>query len=787
MKAIDIKLLRDFKRLWLQALAIALVLACGVAILLTAIGMYTALSDTRLAYYERNRFADVFSSVTRAPETLLSEISQIEGVLHVEARITGTAVLDIPGFVKAAIGHVISIPEETEPVLNVPLLTSGRYPDAASPFEVVVNAPFAEAHAFALGDRFSANLRGQKRELTIVGTAQSPEFIYTIGPGAMMPDNTTFGIIWMPKPAAAAAFDMTGAFNDISLSLAANAPTAPVIEALDTLLEPYGSLGAHDRTTQLSNAFLDAELAQLRGMAAVLPPVFFGISGFLVSIVMSRIVALERSEIGLLKAIGYSNVEICLHFLMLAVLIAIVGIIIGWIAGTALARALAFQYAQFFEFPYVIFRVSYWVYAAAALAAVVTTCLGAIQSALKAAGLAPAIAMQPPAPPRFKRSMIDRAVTRLNLTQSTTMILRSLFRWPLRSLLTALGLGLAVSSVIASMFMNDALDDIVDLAFYQSNRQDAIFLFASDFPEAVLEDIRALDGVLQAEGQQFQTVELRNRHFAKRVAIEARPPETDLSRVVGATGEVLVAPPGGILLSDQLARQLDVQAGDQVTAEFLGGRRETFTLTVTGIAEQYLGLGAYMDLAYLNTLFRQSPQLTTVNVTHDSQETEALHETIKDIPGLAGIVELTENRRSFEETIAQNVVVMNAVYITIAVLITIGVAYNAARIQLSERARELASLRILGFSKAEVSYILVGEMMLLALIAQPIGWLIGAWIAQAMTNAFSSDLYTVPLVLKPATFTTASLVVLGAALASVLVVRRRLDRLNLVAVMKTRE
>jgi len=325
MKAIDIKLLRDFKRLWLQALAIALVLACGVAILLTSIGMYTALADTRAAYYERNRFADVFSSATRAPEALLTEIGQIENVLNVEARITGHAILDIPGLTKSAIGHVISLPEESEPILNLPLLQSGRFPDSAAPFEVIVNTPFADAHAFVPGDSFSANLRGQKRTLTIVGTALSPEFIYTIGPGAMMPDNTTFGIIWMPESAAAAAFDMVGAFNDVALSLAANAPTAPVIDALDTLLEPYGSLGAYDRTTQVSNSFLDAELAQLRGMAAVLPPIFFGISGFLVSIVMSRIIALERSEIGLLKATGYSDVEICLHFLMLAGLIAVVG------------------------------------------------------------------------------------------------------------------------------------------------------------------------------------------------------------------------------------------------------------------------------------------------------------------------------------------------------------------------------------------------------------------------------------------------------------------------------
>ena len=787
MDAIDIKLLRDFRRLWLQALAISLVLACGVAILLTAVGLSVALTETRDAYYERNRFADVFVHTTRAPTSLLAEITQIEGVLAAEARISGNVILDIPGMIRTAVGQIVSLPEHSEPVLNVPILVEGRFPDTSSASEVVVNVPFAEAHGFQPGDSFSANLRGQKRELTIVGTAHSPEFVYTIGPGAMMPDNEAYGIIWMPERAAAAAFNMTGAFNDLSLTLSSGLPTAPVIDALDDLLEPYGSLGAYDRTTHQSDAFLEAEINQLKGMAAVLPPIFFGISAFLVSMVMGRIVALERSEIGLLKAIGYSNIEICLHYLMLAGLIAVVGVGFGWAAGTWLARATALQYAEFFNFPYVIFRVPYWVYATAALAGLATTSLGAAQSALKAARLAPAIAMQPPAPPRFKRSWIDRAMSGLHLAQSTTMILRSLLRWPIRSFLTSLGLAMAVASVIASLFINDALDEIVDLAFYQTNRQDAMLLFAEDVPETVLEDVRNLPGVLQAESQQFHSAILRNGHRTKRVAVEARRPGTDLSRALDGEGAPIAAPPGGILLSERLASQLGLHAGDPVEAEFLSGRRETFELTVTGLVEQHFGLGAYMDLDYLNAVFRQAPRLSTVNVTLDENETEALHRAIKDIPRVSGLIELVANRRSFQDTIEENIVVMNTIYITIAVLITVGVSYNAARIQLSERARELASLRILGFGRGEISYILVGEMMLVALIAQPIGWLVGAAIADLMTNAFTSDLYAIPLVLKPRTFALGSLVVLGAAFASVMIVRRRLDYLDLVAVMKTRE
>lgn len=787
MQAIDKKLLRDFQRLWLQALAIALVLACGVAILLTSVGMYNALSETQNAYYERNRFADVFARTNRAPLSLLPEIARIEGVVSVEARISGAAILDIPGRARSAVGHILSLPESADPVLNVPLLLSGRFPNPDDTDEVVVNTSFAEANGFLPGDSFSANLRGQKRQLVIVGTALSPEFVYTIGPGALMPDNAAFGIIWMSTRAASAAFDMTGAFNDVSLALAVGTQAEPVIERLDRLLEPYGGLGAYDRADQTSHAFLDAQLKELKGMAVVLPPIFFGIAGFLVSMVMSRIIALERSEIGLLKAFGYSNSEICLHYLMLAALIAVVGVVVGWIAGTMLASAVAWQYAEFFDFPYVIFRVSYWVYAAAGLAGLATTSLGALQAALKAANLAPAIAMQPPAPPRFNHSFVDAMMTLLRLKQSTVMILRSLLRWPVRSLLTTLGLALAVACVIAATFINEALDEIVDVAFHQTNRQDAMLLFPEDIPEAALEDVRNLPGVLQAESQQYHAAVLRHGHRSKRVGVEARRPGNDLSRVLDARGVVLDIPPGGIVLSERLADHLNVVPGDQIAVEFLSGRRETIEVTVSHLVAQYFGLGAYMDFEHLNALFRQAPRITMANITVDSQQVDALHAAIKDTPEVSGIIEMGVNRRSFQDTIEQNVVVMNSIYITVAVLITIGVTYNAARIQLSERARELASLRILGFGRVDISYILVGEMMLLALIAQPFGWLIGAGIAQLMTRAFTSDLYAIPLVLSPETFTTASLVVLGAAFFSVMIVRQRLDRLNLVAVMKTRE
>ncbi|MDT8855747.1 FtsX-like permease family protein [Paracoccaceae bacterium Fryx2] len=785
MDAIDRKLIRDFRRLWAQALAIALVLACGVAILLTSLGMYRALDETRTAYYERNRFADVFAAARRAPLGLLREIGAIDGVQTVVARVAGDVILDVPGLAEAAVGRVLSLPETGAPVLNVPILLTGRLPETAA--EVAVNRPFALANRLLPGDRIAANLNGQKRVLTITGTLLSPEFIYTVGPGALMPDNRRFGILWMPRDAAAAAFDMSGAFNDLALKLDRHTRLAPVLEAVDDLLAPHGGLGAHGRDRHLSNSFLDAEIKQLRSMALVLPPVFFAISAFLVAMVMGRIVALERSEIGLLKALGYSDLEICIHYLMLAGLIALTGTLIGWLAGTWLARGLSREYADFFDFPFLIFRVPSWVYGASGGLALVATTLGAARSALVAARLAPAVAMQPPAPPRFRRTWIDIAMARARLAQPTVMILRSVTRWPGRSALTALGLSLAVAAVMAASFMRDALDEIVDAAFYQSNRQDAILVFARDVPLSVLAEVARLPGVRQVEGQQVHAAILRNGRFEKHVSVEGRFPGADLSRVIARDGRALDAPPGGILLSDVLAAQLHLTVGDTVEAEFLTGRRGTHQMRVTGLVTQYFGLGAYVDLEDLNRLFGQSPQLSLANVTLDGARIDDLHLALKSVPGLAAMNMLTETRRSFEATISRNVTIMTTVYVTIALLITIGVAYNGARIQLSERARELASLRILGFSRWQVSYILIGETMLLAVLAQPPGWLLGRALAWSMTSGFSSDLYRLPLVLEPATFAVASLVVLAAALGSALVVRRRLDRLDLVAVMKTRE
>ncbi|SFJ92337.1 ABC transporter permease [Celeribacter neptunius] len=788
MHALDKKLLRDFKRLWGQSLAIALVLACGVMILLTAFGMYRALDDTLEAFYERNEFADVWAATEKAPRPLLREIAALDGVQRAEARVQEYLMLDLPGRVKSATGLALSLPDNGAlPGLNVPLLRSGRLPDPQATDEVLVTEPFAQANGFVLGDTFDALLSGQKRSLKITGTALSPEFVYAIGPGTLMPDDTSFGVMWLPQAMLASAFDMSGAFNSVSLSLTRGANEPQVIDALDDLLAPYGGTGAHGRDQQASNAFIATEIKQLKNMATILPPVFFGISAFLVNMVIGRIIALERGEIGLLKALGYTDLHIAAHYVLLAGLTALLGIVIGWITGGMSARWMAAEYAQYFKFPYLIFNVSYDAYAISGFLALLTAAIGALRSAMAAATLPPAVAMSPPAPPRFKRSLFDRLLAALRLSQPSMMIWRSLFRWPLRAAMSAVGLSLAVAIMISVGFFSYSINAVSDIAFDQSNREDTVLLFAKERSLSALEDVRKLPGVEEVEGELYTPVKLRNGWREKQLSIITRGEGATLARSIDEVGHVVEANGSGLLITTRVAEVLGLRPGDQVEVEFMTGRRETYWLTVSGITEQFLGLGAYMSREAMARLTRTEPQISVANVSLDPRQDMAFNTAIKEVPMISGAVRVTDMKASFAATVDENISIMNGLFSIVAILITVGLTYNSARIQLSERARELASLRILGFSNWEVSFVLVGEIMLIAALAQPLGWLIGYGLGELMAASFSSDLYSIPMVLPPAAYARASLVVLATSFVSVMLVRRRIDRLDLVSVMKTRE
>jgi putative ABC transport system permease protein len=787
MRALDRKLLRDLWRLRSQVLAIGMVIASGVALLVMSLTSIEALQETATAYYERYRFASVFARVERAPQHVADRLAAIDGVQAVTTRVVRSAVLDVAGFGEPVIAQLVSVPERGEPALNTLALRQGRYPRAGAPDEAALSEPFAQAHGLALGDHLHAVLNGRWRRLTIVGVALSPEYVYTIGPGALMPDDRRFGVLWMGEEALQAAFDLEGAFNDVSLGLLRGADPDAVVDRVDRVLARYGSVGAYARDDQLSHWFLMNEITQLKTMARLLPTVFLAVAAFLTNMVLARLVAVERSEIGLLKAFGYPGRVIAWHYVKLVLVIGAVGIVLGWFVGYWLGLYNTITYAEFYKFPFLLYRPGPGPFAVAALASVAAALLGTIRAVREAAALPPAQAMQPPLPPMFRRGRLARFSPVRWLDQPTRIVLRQVGRWPLRSFVASAGIGLAIAVLISSMQWLDAIEHIEDVYFLQAQRQDVSVGFAQVRTIDASQSLARLPGVMVTEPMRAVAAKLRVGSRMEREAVQGVPARQRLHRVYDAAGRPVELPPEGLVISTMLAQLLDVGPGDTITVEVLEGRRPVLDVQVAGVFETYIGSPAYMEIGALNRLLREPPSVTGVHLRVDPRERDAFFRELKDVPQVSAVTLRDAAIETFRATMARTLLIFVSFFVVFSCALAFGVTYNTARIALSERGRELATLRVLGFTRAEISYILVGETGVLTLAALPLGVAFGYALARALVVGLQTELFRVPFVIAPDTYGWALLVGIGATAASVLLVRRRLDRLDLIAVLKTRE
>ena len=787
MRALTRKLARDLWHVKGQMFAISLVIGAGVAMFLAYLSTFHSLRLTQQTYYDRFRFADVFLSLKRAPLDLREPMAQVPGVARVDARVVVDVTLDVPRLVEPATGRLVSTPVPDVPVLNDTFLRRGRYPAPGRPDEVLVSEGFAIARRLALGDRLGAIINGRRRELQIVGVALSPEFIYSIRPGELIPDDARFGIFWMERRALASAFDMEGAFNNAVVKLLPGASEPDVIARLDALAAPYGGLGAIPRSLQTSHWYLDNELVQLQTMGFIVPVVFLGVAAFLLNVVLTRIVAVQREQVAALKALGYGNRELALHYLQWGAAAATLGTALGVLGGAWLGSAMTTLYNDFFRFPILEYRLPPSTIATAAAISVIGALGGAMGAVARAVRLPPAEAMRPEPPARYRETLIERVGLKRWLPHTGRMVLRNVARQPVRTATSIVGIGMAAAMLVVGTFSLDAIDLLIDEQFFVSQRQDATITFVEPASAAALGEIARLRGVLYVEPVRAVPARLRAGHRTRQLAITGVVPDAALQRVVDVDGGPVRLPPRGLVLSLKLAEILGVQPGDPVTIEVLEGQRPVREAAVTGIVEEYMGTSAYMDIDALRGLMREGPTLSGAVVRIDAAATTRLYERIKRTPRVAGVSLKRAAIESFEKTLGETMYVMISINILFASIIAFGVVYNTARISLAERSRELASLRVLGFTRAEISSILLGELGLVTAVAIPVGLVLGYGMAGLLVLAFNTELYRFPLVVSARTFALAGLTVAVASALSGLVVRRALDRLDLIGVLKTRE
>lgn len=787
MKALDLKLLRDLWHMRGQALAIALVLAAATSTFVLSMGVHRSLSETRDAYYARNHFADVFAEMTRAPRSVLSRVAAIDGVQRVDGRIQQFASLDLPGRDVPIRALINSIDEQGRNSLNLVTLRQGRLPRLGAPQEVVADEAFVGANGLALGDELDARIYGQEQKLRIVGIGLAPNFIYSIAPGDLVPDSSRFGIFWMGEIALEAVTDRKEAITSLSLTLRRGASEAEVIRKLDMILRPYGGTGAYGREDHFSDAFVSNELMQLDAMTRVIPPVFLLVATFLVYIVLGRMVRTERAQIGLLKAFGYSNWAIAAHYLKFALAIAIIAMFGGSLAGIWMGRSMTELYLEYFRFPFLEYRISATVFLGAALLSFGAAALGAMAGMRSAVRLNPAVAMSPPPPPIYRAGLLERLGEATGFTAIGHMITRHIARWPGRSAITVLGVSLSLALLFSTLQFLDASRAMLDSFFFRAQRQDLTVTFTEPRNEDVLYELSQIPGVLRVEPMRGVPVKLSYLNNIERAAIESTSDDAVLSARIDSDGSEIAMPIAGVMLSRQLADKLDVRAGDRIHVELLGGRQSEEDLPVAGIVDEFIGERAYATQTALERITRDAAPVGAAQLRIDSSAQDRILTKLNEMPLVLGVTERDAAMVKFEEVIDENIFTMLFFYIGFASAITVGVVYNSARILFSERAHELATLRVLGYFRSEVAVVLLGELALLVVIAVPIGCFFGYWLAQFMVAMFSSDLFRLPFAPSRATYGYASLVVVGAAMMTAIVVSRRVLRLDMVRVLKAHD
>ncbi len=787
ISALDRKALRDLWHMKGQAVAIALVIGCGVALFTLSRSMLYSLELTQNTYYDRYHFAEVFASLKRAPDVLRDRITEIPGISRLETRIVVTVNLSVPGLPEPAMGRLVSIPDTRKPMLNQLFLRQGRWLNPRSDDEVLASEAFAQANNLRLGDSILAVINGRQKRLTIVGIALSPEYIYEIKPGDMLPDNQHFGVFWMNHEALSIAYNLEGAFNDVTLSLMRGASAPEVLQRLDELIEPYGGLGSYTRKDQPSHMFVDNEIEQNRQLGLIMPSVFLGVAAFLLNVALSRVVNLQREQIAALKAFGYSKLEVGWHYLKLVLLIVAVGLAIGLPGGAWFGHVVTGMYAKLFHFPAFTYHLTYGVVLTASLVSAAAATLGAWGAITHAVRLPPAEAMRPEPPTNYRPMLVERLQLGHLVPPVVKMIVRQLERHPLKIGLSVLAISLAVAIIVLGNFMEDSVDYVINAQFRRVQRYDMSIVTVEPVSFDAIHEVASMPGVVYSEPTRSVSTRMRAGPRSRRVGIRGIPSDSRLYGLVSIDGEQIALPPDGLLISRKLADILGIGVGDSVEVEVLEGKRPTRQVVIAGTLQDFTGVSAYMNIEALSRLMREGPVVTGAHMLVDSLHEQQLYSELKQVPQVAGVTIKQHAIDSFHKTVGENMMMMKKINLFFACVIAIGVVYNSARISLSERSRELATLRVIGFTRGEISAILLGELGIVTLLAIPLGLWFGYQVAALVVWTLDLEMFRFPLVIERTTYGLAALVVMLASIASGLLVRRRLDQLELIAVLKSRE
>jgi len=790
MRVLDRKLVRT---LWWsrgQSIAVAMVVLCGTACYIAIASAHSNLVLTRDTYYSQYRFADFEIHLERAPLTAIFKLESLPGVRQVRGRIVKDVNLDIEGEDEPRIGRIISMPNRQRDVLNDICLMEGRYFSEGKQNEVILSQRFAQANGLKPGDQIEASIDNKKHTLRIVGTALSPEYVYTIrSVQELVPNFERFGILWVPRDFAETALDMSEACNNIIGSVDNPEVLDALLDTAEDILDPYGIFAKVKREDQISNRFISDEITGLEVMAKIVPGLFQGIAALVMLVLLNRMVRKERTEIGLLKAYGYSNFAVSFYYIKYALLLSLAGCLGGFALGQWLANAMIRLYVEYYNFPILQSRVYPEVLARSVAIGIAFALLGALSAAIRAARIQPAESMRPEAPRHGHRTLIERvAILWRNLSFTWKMIVRNVSRNAFRASLNAFGVMISSGLLIMGFFTLDSMDYMLKFQFEQVQREDVKVSFEAERGKEALYEAQRFAHVRYAEPLLQYPFEIKSDWRKKDTAIIGLPNGAQLQKLVDVQEKTVPVGDAGLVLSDRLARDLGVRAGDTLRVKPLMGRiTKEKDVVVSKVVAQYLGSSAYMNIDELSRVLDEPFALNAVLLRTERGMESELNKELKDVPGVAAVEIKADSLKGLESTIEQSAQISNTMILLFAAVIAFSIIYNITTVSLAERQRELASLRVLGFSRHEVGRILYHENFALCIVGLILGIPFGVGVCRLIVKAYDTELYRLPFHLENSTYISATICSFLFVVIANLAVRHKINRLDMVEVLKERE
>jgi len=784
------KLRRDVYRRKGALLALVAIVAVGMSCYVAMEGVYRDLDNSRAAFYREYHLADFTVDLKRAPLSAAAAVEEVPNVRRARPRVSVAVTIDLENTPEPVSGRAISMPLEKRPVLNDVLMRSGTWFSSAEG-EVIVNADFAAANGIVPGSTLDVLLLDKQHRLLVVGTAMSPEFVYLLPPsGGLAPDPKTFGVLYMPEDFLEKSADLDGACNQI-VGMACDTreiALSNMLELLEEKLDPYGVVSTTPRSEQPSVKFLSEELKGLEATAAILPVVFFGVAALVLNVLITRMVAQQRTSIGVLRAIGYTWGDMLRHYLAYGALIGAAGAVLGAALGIWLQGIFCRLYALYFSLPEIEPHFYGDIMAAGSAVSVLFAVAGSARGAWHAVKMAPAVAMQPPMPEVGGAIILERIRPLWGMLGfAWKMIMRTIFRNPFRSTVTLLSGLVSTALLFATVHTYSAFAYLVDHEYERTAHHDFQMALRDPVDGRAVAETASLPGVTYAEGQLAVPCRLSRGPYSKRLVVTGMPEPSRLYTPIDAAGNPITVPEGGLILTRKLADILHVRPGETLRMRPLIGRRRETVVPVVALVDTYLGLSAYADIGYLGRLIGEYRVVNAVFGTTGGAARNEFLEEIKRRPSAVGYGERSRTLKLIDDVIGASLGPSIAVLVLFAGIIALGSMLNTNLVSLSEREREVGSLRVMGYTPLQALKIFAGESLVVYIFAVAAGLAAGVGLARLISMAYYTEIYRFPVVIRAWQFAAAAAMMAVFFIAAQLLIYRVIIGLDWLEVLKSRE